>query len=67
MADLAERLRKEKDELSAAHELVTQRVEKLIAENGDLNVNNATLKVRVGKRLARGNHFYKSETSICCP
>nr|XP_040027852.1 outer dense fiber protein 2-like isoform X1 [Gasterosteus aculeatus aculeatus] len=49
MADLAERLRKEKDELSAAHELVTQRVEKLIAENGDLNVNNATLKASVAQ------------------
>lgn len=45
------RLRMEKDELSAANEIVMQRVEKLIAENGDLTVNNATLKVQVARQL----------------
>ncbi|KAM8850351.1 protein BCAP-like isoform 2-T3 [Spinachia spinachia] len=49
MTDTAERLQKEKDELSAAHEIVTQRVEKLVAENGDLDVNNATLKASVAQ------------------
>ncbi|XP_037315251.2 outer dense fiber protein 2-like [Pungitius pungitius] len=47
VADMAERLQRERDELSAAHEMVTQRVEKLIGENGDLNVSNATLKASV--------------------
>ncbi|XP_054452081.1 outer dense fiber protein 2-like isoform X2 [Anoplopoma fimbria] len=44
IADMTARLQMEKDELNAANEIVMQRVEKLIAENGDLHVNNATLK-----------------------
>ncbi|XP_047446222.1 outer dense fiber protein 2-like isoform X1 [Mugil cephalus] len=47
IADLTARLQKEKDELTAANEIVMQRVEKLIADNGDLSVNNATLKASV--------------------
>ncbi|XP_042285034.1 outer dense fiber protein 2-like isoform X1 [Thunnus maccoyii] len=47
IADLTARLQQEKDELSAANEIVMQRVEKLAAENGDLCVNNATLKTSV--------------------
>ncbi|XP_074507739.1 protein BCAP-like isoform X2 [Sebastes fasciatus] len=49
IAEVTARLRMEKDELSAANEIVMQRVEKLIAENGDLTVNNATLKVSVAQ------------------
>lgn len=44
------RLQREKDELTAANESVMQRVEKLSAENGDLSVNNAALKVQVVKQ-----------------
>ncbi|XP_073346608.1 outer dense fiber protein 2-like [Pagrus major] len=49
VADLTARLQKEKDELTAANETVMQRVEKLIAENGDLSVNNAKLKTYVAE------------------
>ncbi|XP_037643963.1 outer dense fiber protein 2-like isoform X1 [Sebastes umbrosus] len=50
IAEVTARLRMEKDELSAANEIVMQRVEKLIAENGDLTVNNATLKASVAQQ-----------------
>lgn len=46
------RLQKEKDELTAANETVMQRAEKLSAENGDLSVNNAKLKVQGAKQVA---------------
>ncbi|KAM7400419.1 hypothetical protein PAMA_004892 [Pampus argenteus] len=49
IADLTARLQKEKDELSAANETVMQQVEKLAAENGDLSINNATLKASVSQ------------------
>ncbi|XP_038573674.1 protein BCAP-like isoform X3 [Micropterus salmoides] len=49
IADLTARLQKEKDELTAANETVMQRVEKLSAENGDLSLNNATLKASVAQ------------------
>ncbi|XP_044074819.1 outer dense fiber protein 2-like isoform X3 [Siniperca chuatsi] len=49
IADLTARLQKEKDEITAANEIVMQRVEKLSAENGDLSVNNATLKASVAQ------------------
>lgn len=53
------RLQREKDLLNAANETVMQRVEKLSAENGDLSVNNATLKVHVAKQFAREIHYCK--------
>ncbi|KAM4557374.1 outer dense fiber protein 2-like isoform 1-T1 [Fundulus diaphanus] len=46
-ADLTLRLQKEKDELSAANERTKRRVDKLIADNGDLTISNATLKASV--------------------
>ncbi|XP_078120906.1 outer dense fiber protein 2-like isoform X1 [Sander vitreus] len=49
IADMTARLQKEKDELTAANETVMQQLEKLSAENGDLNVNNATLKVSIAQ------------------
>ncbi|XP_063741147.1 outer dense fiber protein 2-like isoform X1 [Eleginops maclovinus] len=49
IADMTARLRMEKDELTAANGTVMQRVEKLSAENGDLHINNATLKASVGQ------------------
>uniref|UniRef100_UPI0037E87FCD outer dense fiber protein 2-like n=1 Tax=Semicossyphus pulcher TaxID=241346 RepID=UPI0037E87FCD len=49
IADLTARLQRERDELNAANEVVMQRVEKLSAENGDLGVNNATLKALVAQ------------------
>lgn len=52
VADLTARLQKEKDELTAANETVMQRAEKLSAENGDLSVNNAKLKVQGAKQVA---------------
>ncbi|KAK1879414.1 Outer dense fiber protein 2 [Dissostichus eleginoides] len=47
--DMTARLRMDKEELTAANETVMQRVEKLSAENGDLHINNTTLKVSVAK------------------
>lgn len=47
VADLTARLQKEKDELTAANETVMRRAEKLSAENGDLSVSNAKLKVQI--------------------
>ena len=61
------RLQKEKDELTAANETVMQRLEKLCAENGDLNVNNAALKVQVAKQLALENRYcerYKKNKNL---
>ncbi|XP_029309715.1 LOW QUALITY PROTEIN: outer dense fiber protein 2-like [Cottoperca gobio] len=49
IADMTARVQKEKDELTAANDIVMQRVEKLSAENGDLSVNNATLKASVAQ------------------
>ncbi|XP_034558524.1 outer dense fiber protein 2-like [Notolabrus celidotus] len=49
IADLTARLQTEKDELNAANDKVMQHVEKLRAENGDLSVNNATLKASIAQ------------------
>ncbi|XP_070830797.1 outer dense fiber protein 2-like isoform X2 [Chaetodon trifascialis] len=49
VADLTARQQREKDELAAANEAVMRRVERLAAENGDLCVNNATLKASVAR------------------
>ncbi|MEQ2204016.1 hypothetical protein XENOCAPTIV_006558, partial [Xenoophorus captivus] len=48
-ADLTLRFQKEKDELNAANETMTQRLEKLIAENGDLTISNAALKASAAR------------------
>jgi len=55
--DMTARLRMDKEELTAANETVMQRVEKLSAENGDLHINNTTLKVHVSKQLAIENPY----------
>ncbi|XP_033960563.1 outer dense fiber protein 2-like isoform X2 [Pseudochaenichthys georgianus] len=47
--NMTARLRMDKEELTAANETVMQRVEKVSAENGDLHINNTTLKVSVAK------------------
>lgn len=47
IVDLTTQLQREKGELTAANETVMQRVEKLSTENGELGVNNVTLKVQV--------------------
>ena len=52
------RLQREEDELTEANETLVQRIEKLTAENGDLGVNNAALKVHAA-RAAHENHYYK--------
>ncbi|XP_062261338.1 outer dense fiber protein 2-like isoform X2 [Platichthys flesus] len=49
ITELTARLQKERDELTAAHDTVMQRVEKLCAENGDLHVNNAALEASVAR------------------
>ncbi|XP_034468496.1 outer dense fiber protein 2-like isoform X3 [Hippoglossus hippoglossus] len=49
ITELTARLQEERDELTAAHETVMQRVEKLCAENGDLRVNNAALEASVSR------------------
>ncbi|XP_034744098.1 outer dense fiber protein 2-like isoform X2 [Etheostoma cragini] len=49
IVEMTARLQKEKDELTAANESVMQRLERLSAENRDLNVNNATLKVSIAQ------------------
>lgn len=48
-SDFTLRLQKEKDELNAANERVTQKLDKLIAENGELNISNGTLKASVAR------------------
>lgn len=63
ITELTVRVQKERDELNTANETVMQQVEKLIAENGNLNVNNATLKVQVVKQLVCECRMHK----ICCP
>ena len=52
IADLTRRLQKEKDELTEANEATVQRIDKLKADNGDLRVSNATLKVGGAEQLA---------------
>ncbi|KAM3866245.1 uncharacterized protein ACN63O_009922 [Diretmus argenteus] len=49
MKELTVRLQRETDGLSAAKEILMQRVEKLSTENGDLNINNAALKVSIAE------------------
>ncbi|XP_060940777.1 outer dense fiber protein 2-like [Limanda limanda] len=49
ITELTGRRQKERDELTAAHETVMQRVEKLCAENGHLHVNNAALEASVAR------------------
>ncbi|XP_053293861.1 outer dense fiber protein 2 [Pleuronectes platessa] len=49
ITELTARLQQERDELTAAHDTVMQRVEKLCAENGDLHVNNAALEASVAR------------------
>ncbi|KAM6918435.1 protein BCAP-like isoform 2-T2 [Xenentodon cancila] len=49
IADLTLRLKKEKDELTAAKEAVMQRVDNLIADNRELSVSNEALKVSVAR------------------
>lgn len=44
VADLTERLQRERAELSSANQALLQRVEALNAEHGDLNLHNAALK-----------------------
>ncbi|KAM9845011.1 outer dense fiber protein 2-like [Aulostomus maculatus] len=49
IADLTVRLQREKNEVTTATETVMQRVENLIAENGELCISNATLKAAVAR------------------
>lgn len=66
VADLTARLQKEKVELAAANEAVMQRAEKLSAENGDLSVNNAALKVQVAKQFAWWESWLLKVQKIIC-
>lgn len=50
MSDLTARLQREKDEHAAAAETLTQRVQKLATENGELGASNASLEVDVTKQ-----------------
>lgn len=45
IADITAKLQKESDEFTAANEVLLLKVEKLYAENGDIGLENATLKV----------------------
>ncbi|XP_068558001.1 outer dense fiber protein 2-like isoform X2 [Cebidichthys violaceus] len=68
IVDMTATLQKEKDELTAANETVMQRVEKLIAENRDLHVNNATLKASVAQleqQLADCETALTEEKVVC--
>ncbi|XP_034039250.1 outer dense fiber protein 2-like isoform X1 [Thalassophryne amazonica] len=49
IAEMNTRQQREKEELIAANEIVMQRIEKLITENGDLSISNATLKGSVAQ------------------
>ncbi|XP_061587135.1 outer dense fiber protein 2-like isoform X1 [Cololabis saira] len=49
IGDLTLRLQREKDELTAAKEVVTQKVDKLITDNAELSNSNEALKVSVAR------------------
>ncbi|XP_031721288.1 outer dense fiber protein 2-like isoform X2 [Anarrhichthys ocellatus] len=68
IGDMAARLQKEKDELTAANEMVMQRVEKLIGENGDLHIHNATLEASVAQleQQLAGCESALTEVKVVC-
>ncbi|KAM6920037.1 outer dense fiber protein 2-like [Lycodopsis pacificus] len=68
IGDMAARLQKETDELTAANEMAMQRVEKLIGANGDLHVNNATLKASVAQleQQLAGCESALTEVKVVC-
>lgn len=45
IADITAKLQKKREEFTAANEVLLLKVEKLSAENGDIGLENATLKV----------------------
>ncbi|XP_055359558.1 outer dense fiber protein 2-like isoform X2 [Betta splendens] len=49
ITDLTTRMQKTKDEFFTSKEALMQQVEKLCAENGNLNINNATLQASVAQ------------------
>lgn len=61
------RVQKEKDELTAANETLMQRLEKLSSDNGELGINNATLKVQVTEQLVCESHYCeRQKVQTCC-
>lgn len=61
------RVQKEKDELTAANETLMQRLEKLSSDNGELGINNATLKVQVTEQLVCESHYCeRQKAQTCC-
>ncbi|KAM9322135.1 uncharacterized protein KZ484_020369 isoform 3-T3 [Pholidichthys leucotaenia] len=49
VADMTVKLQKEKDELTAANEIVMQQVEKLSVDNEELSISNAALKASIAR------------------
>ena len=46
IADMTEKLQKEREEFTAGNEILLQKVENLNTEHGNLSLDNATLKVK---------------------
>ncbi|KAM9427904.1 outer dense fiber protein 2-like isoform 1-T3 [Salvelinus alpinus] len=67
IADITARLQKEREEFTAANEVLLLKVEKLNAENGDIGLENATLKasiVELELQLVHSKAALKEESTV---
>uniref|UniRef100_A0A8K9XLE8 Outer dense fiber protein 2-like n=1 Tax=Oncorhynchus mykiss TaxID=8022 RepID=A0A8K9XLE8_ONCMY len=67
IADITAKLQKESDEFTAANEVLLLKVEKLYAENGDIGLENATLKasiVELELQLVHSKAALKEESAV---
>uniref|UniRef100_A0A4W5PRQ5 Outer dense fiber protein 2-like n=1 Tax=Hucho hucho TaxID=62062 RepID=A0A4W5PRQ5_9TELE len=67
IADITEKLQKEREEFTAANEVLLLKVEKLNAENGDIGLKNATLKASIVEfelQLVRSKAALKEERTV---
>ncbi|XP_041752379.2 outer dense fiber protein 2-like isoform X3 [Coregonus clupeaformis] len=67
IADITAKLQKEREEFTAANEVLLLKVEKLNAENGDIGLENATLKasiVELELQLVHSEAALKEESTV---
>ncbi|XP_055739640.1 outer dense fiber protein 2-like isoform X2 [Salvelinus fontinalis] len=67
IADITAKLQKEREEFTAANEVLLLKVEKLNAENGDIGLENATLKasiVELELQLVHSKAALKEESTV---
>ncbi|CAB1317272.1 unnamed protein product [Coregonus sp. 'balchen'] len=67
IADVTAKLQKEREEFTAANEVLLLKVEKLNAENGDIGLENATLKasiVELELQLVHSEAALKEESTV---